>query len=262
MGVVNCTPDSFSDGGRYLDCEAAVAHARRLIDEGADIIDIGGESTRPGAVPVHSDEQIHRTAPVIGRIREIWDGPISMDTTKAPVAAAAIAAGANWINDVSALHDDPAMVGIAASSSCVIVLMHMKGTPRTMQVAPSYEDVVAEVRGFLAGRAAFARENGVKADRIVIDPGIGFGKRFEDNLTILRQLPRFVDLGYPVLVGPSRKSFIGHITGEGSDGRLEGSLAAATWAALNGARIVRVHDVAATRKALLVAETIAGTGDS
>jgi len=257
MGVVNCTPDSFSDGGRYLDCSAAVVRVRQLISEGADIIDIGGESTRPGALPVDPDEQIRRTAPVIAQLRQFWDGPISIDTTKSPVATAALDAGANWINDISALRDDPAMVEIVSRLSCVTVLMHMKGTPRTMQAAPRYDDVVGEVTDFLAARAKFAQENGIKADRIVVDPGIGFGKRLEDNLAILRHLSQIAQLGYPILVGASRKSFIGRLTGEEPDGRLEGSLAAAVWVALNGAKIIRVHDVAATRKALLVTRAIA-----
>jgi dihydropteroate synthase len=259
MGVVNCTPDSFSDGGRYLDGGAAVARARQLINEGADIIDIGGESTRPGALPVDPDEQIRRTATVIAQLRQFWDGPISIDTTKSPVAAAALEAGANWVNDISALRDDSAMVGLISRSSCGVVLMHLKGTPRTMQVAPHYDDVVGEVRDFLVERARFAQERGIKADRIVVDPGIGFGKRLEDNLAILRHLLQFTQLGYPILIGASRKSFIGHITGEDPDGRIEGSLAAAVWAALNGAKIIRVHDVAATRRALLVTRAITET---
>jgi dihydropteroate synthase len=260
MGVVNCTPDSFSDGGRFLQADAALERVRQLISEGADTIDIGGESTRPGASPVDPAEQIRRTAPVIRRAREFWDGPISIDTTRAEVAAAAIQAGANWINDISALRDDPEMVGVAVRSACMVVLMHMKGTSLTMQSAPEYTDVVAEISGFLADRAAFAHAAGIRADRIIIDPGIGFGKRHEDNLTILHELRRFQDLGYPVLVGASRKSFVGRLTSEDPEGRLEGSLAAAIWAALNGAKIVRVHDVAATRKALLVAEAIASAG--
>ncbi len=243
-----------------MQSDAAVEQVRQLVSEGADIIDIGGESTRPGASPVDPAEQIRRTAPVIQRARGFWDGPISIDTTQAEVAAAAIQAGANWINDISALRDDPEMVGVAARSACMVVLMHMKGTPLTMQSAPEYTDMVAEISGFLADRAAFAQAAGIRADRIVIDPGIGFGKLHEDNLAILHDLRRFQDLGYPVLVGASRKSFIGRLIGEDPGGRLEGSLAAASWAALNGAKIVRVHDVAATRKALMVAEAIASAG--
>ena len=258
MGVVNCTPDSFSDGGRFADPDDAVIHAREIIEAGADIIDIGGESTRPGATPVDSVEQIRRTAPVIRRVREDWDGPISIDTTRADVAAAALEAGANWVNDISALRDDSEMVELIAGSACVVVLMHMQGKPSTMQESPSYADVVSEVAGFLSERAAFAEAHGIDAERIVIDPGIGFGKRHEDNLAILRYLTRFVELGYPVLVGASRKSFIGRITGDDPVHRLEGSLSAAVWAALHGARIVRVHDVDATRKALIVADAIAG----
>ncbi len=258
MGVLNCTPDSFSDGGRFLAADAAVAHARRMIVEGVDIVDIGGESTRPGSLPVDPAEQIRRTIPVIEHIRSFWDGPISIDTTKAEVARAALAAGANWINDISAFRDDDGMADIAAKSGSMVVLMHMQGTPRTMQTAPDYSDVVTEVRDFLQERANFALGLGVKVDRLVVDPGIGFGKRQDDNLAILGNLPRIAELGFPVLVGASRKSFIGKITGDDTPDRLEGSLAAAVWAALHGARIVRVHDVAATRKALRVAESIAG----
>lgn len=257
MGVLNCTPDSFSDGGRFLATDAAVEHARQMIVDGADIVDVGGESTRPGALPVDPDEQIGRTASVIKRLREFWDGPISIDTTNAAVARAAIAAGANWINDISAFRDDPEMATVAANTGSVVVLMHMRGTPRTMQAAPEYSDAVTEIRDFLAERAAWAVRAGVRPDRIVIDPGIGFGKRQEDNLAILGNLPRFVELGYPVLVGASRKSFIGKITGDDPGARLEGSLASAVWAALNGAKIIRVHDVASTRRALAVAEAIA-----
>ncbi|MBI5866776.1 MAG: dihydropteroate synthase [candidate division Zixibacteria bacterium] len=257
MGVLNCTPDSFSDGGRFMSVETAVAHARQMIVDGVDIVDIGGESTRPGSLPVDPAEQIRRTIPVIERIRSFWDGPISIDTTKATVASAALSAGANWINDISALRDDAEMADIAAKSVSMVVLMHMQGTPRTMQTAPDYSDVVTEVRDFLQQRADFALRSGVRDDHIIVDPGIGFGKRQDDNLAILANLPRFAELGYPVLVGASRKSFIGKITGDDTPDRLEGSLAAAVWAALHGARIVRVHDVAATRKALLVAESIA-----
>lgn len=256
MGVLNCTPDSFFDGGRYLDQRAAVEQARHLIREGADILDVGGESSRPGASPVDPSEQIRRTAPVIAAIRAFWQGPISIDTTCADVARAAIAAGAGWINDISALRDDAGMVSLAAESGSMLVLMHMQGTPRTMQAAPHYEDVVAEVGRFLAERTSFAQSRGIASDRLVIDPGIGFGKRPADNLTLLRHLPDLVSMGYPVLVGASHKSFIGHVTGEGPEGRLEGSLAAAIWAARHGAQIVRVHDVAATRRALMMASAI------
>ena len=250
MGVLNCTPDSFYDGGARPTVEAAVAWARQMIDDGADIIDVGGESTRPGSVPVGEAEQIRRTVPVIAGIRTFWDGPISIDTTRAGVAAKAIEAGATWINDISALEDDPGMVTLAAETCVNLVLMHMQGAPGTMQVAPRYGDVVEEVAEFLEERAAFAYSYGVFQENIVLDPGIGFGKTLEHNLAILRHLDRFTSFGCPVLIGASRKSFIGAITGEEVSDRLEGSLATAVWASLRGARIVRVHDVRATRRAL------------
>ncbi len=252
MGVLNCTPDSFSDGGSYPTSTAAVERARQMIDEGADILDVGGESTRPGSDPVPEDEQIRRTIPVIAEIRRHWDGPISIDTTRAKVARAAIEAGANWINDISALRDDPSLAGVAAETGCEVVLMHMQGAPRTMQRDPAYRHVVAEVADFLQERAGWAQEHGIAAKRIFLDPGIGFGKTLEHNLTILRHIPQFTAIGYPVLIGASRKSFIGKITGGEVDDRLEGSLATAVWAANNGARIVRVHDVRATFRALEV----------
>ncbi|MEW5701480.1 MAG: dihydropteroate synthase [Candidatus Zixiibacteriota bacterium] len=256
MGVVNVTPDSFFDGGRFADPVAAVAQARRLIDEGADILDIGGESTRPGSEPVFADEQIRRVVPVIEQIRALWPGPISVDTTRAAVAAAALAAGANWVNDISALRDDPEMLPLVARLDCAVVLMHMQGTPRTMQVDPTYHDVVAEVSGFLSDRARMAESSGIPRDRIIIDPGIGFGKTLEHNLQLLRAIPRLVALGYPVLVGASRKSFIGRITGAPPEERLEGSLVAAIRAVEAGAKIIRVHDVASTRRALSVAAAL------
>ncbi len=256
MGVLNCTPDSFSDGGSYPTNDAAIDRARRMIDEGADIIDVGGESTRPGSGPVHEDEQVRRTIPVIAGIRRQWAGPISIDTTRAPVAQAAIEAGANWINDISALRDDPHMVRIAAESGAILVLMHMRGLPRTMQDDPVYEDVVTEVADFLKERASWAQTQGVAREKIIVDPGIGFGKTLDHNLAIMHHLSRLVEAGYPVLIGASRKSFIGKITGDGVADRLEGSLATAIWSASQGARVVRVHDVRATHRALEVAWAI------
>lgn len=256
MGVLNCTPDSFSDGGSCAVPQIAISRARQMIKEGADIIDVGGESTRPGADPVSEDEQIHRTLMVVGGIRSFWDGPVSIDTTRAKVARAAIRAGANWINDISALRDDPEMVEAAAESGCHLVLMHMQGAPRTMQDAPVYDDVVKEVADFLAERAVWAQSQGVSREKIIIDPGIGFGKSLTHNLAILRHLSRLVETDYPVLIGASRKSFLGKITGDGVEDRLEGSLAAALWAASQGARAVRVHDVRATHRALEVAWAI------
>jgi dihydropteroate synthase len=256
MGIINVTPDSFSDGGQFLDLAAAVAQARRLVDEGADIIDFGGESTRPGAAPVPADEQIRRIVPVITATRAFWAGPISIDTTRAGVAAAAFAAGANWINDISALRDDPEMLPFVAQADCVLILMHMQGTPRSMQINPAYGDVVAEVAGFLTARAQVAEAGGVARERIIVDPGIGFGKTFEHNLELLCGLTRIVTLGYPVLVGASRKSFIGRITGAPPEDRLAGSLVAAVRVVEAGVKIVRVHDVAPTRRALAVAAAL------
>lgn len=256
MGVLNVTPDSFSDGGLYLGADAAVAHAARLVDEGADVLDVGGESSRPGAESVAAAEQIRRTAPVIRRVREFWPGPISIDTTRAEVAAAARAAGADWINDISALRDDPDLVDLVGEWGCPVVLMHMRGTPRTMQADPGYTDIGREVTDFLADRADWAQARGVARERIILDPGIGFGKTWEHNLALLRDLPRLIALGYPVLVGLSRKSFLGRISNTAPEDRLEGSLVGAVRAVQLGARIVRVHDVLATRRALTVARAI------
>lgn len=250
MGILNCTPDSFFDGGRYADPESAVARAGQMIAEGADFIDVGGESTRPGSEPVHPLEQIRRTIPVIRSIRERWDGPISIDTTRAEVATQALEAGANWINDISGLRDDPDLAPLAARTGAGMILMHMLGTPRDMQAAPQYSDVVTEVAAFLKERVKECRRAGVAADRIVIDPGIGFGKNLEHNLALLHHTRRFVELGYPLLIGASRKSFIGRLLGDDRADRLEGSLAVAAWTALQGASIIRVHDVGPTRRAL------------
>lgn len=252
MGILNVTPDSFSDGGRFLDPDSAIEHARRMIAEGAHIIDIGGESTRPGAESVPADEQIRRVIPVVEAIRRMWKGPLSIDTTRAAVAEAALEAGASWINDISALRDDDRLGEVIARRGCRVILMHMQGAPRTMQENPHYDDVARGVRDFLSERAAFAQSLGISHENIIIDPGIGFGKTHEHNLTLLRRLPEIVELGYPVLVGVSRKSFIGQITGASTEDRLPGSLAAAIHCVAAGAKIVRVHDVAATRQAVVV----------
>lgn len=246
MGVLNVTPDSFSDGGRYVDPGRAVAHALQMLDEGADIIDVGGESTRPGAREVSVGMEIERTVPLIARIRAQAPGAVvSIDTTKAPVARAALEAGAQMVNDISGLGFDAAIADVAAEFGASLVLMHMQGTPRTMQAAPHYTDVVKEVIAFLDERATRAIEAGVSADRIIVDPGFGFGKALEHNLEILRRLDEFTALGYPVLVGTSRKSFIGAITGRPATERVHGTAATVAIAALRGASIVRVHDVAA-----------------
>jgi dihydropteroate synthase len=243
MGVVNVTPDSFSDGGRYLDHRAAVAHGLALAAEGADLLDVGGESTRPGASYVDEATELDRVAPVVETLAMATDVPISIDTRKAAVARAALAAGAAVVNDVSAGRDDPELLGVAAESKAPVVLMHMQGTPATMQDDPSYSDVVAEVEAFLAERCAAAEAAGVAREALVVDPGIGFGKRDEHNYALLAGLARLTRLGHPVLVGTSRKGFIGRALAAPMHERLEGTAATVVWAVERGARIVRVHDV-------------------
>ncbi len=249
MGILNVTPDSFSDGGRFLSPDAAVERALAMEKEGADIIDVGGESSRPGADPVPVEEELRRVLPVLERLRGKLRIPISIDTTKAEVAEAALRAGASIVNDISALRFDPAMAPLVAEFGAGLVLMHMLGTPKTMQQAPHYEDVVTEVRDFLAERAQYAQSQGIPREAIAVDPGIGFGKTVEHNLELLRRLPELVELGFPVLVGPSRKSFIGAILGLGVEERLEGTLAACAVAVVRGADILRVHDVKEVRRA-------------
>jgi dihydropteroate synthase len=255
MGVLNVTPDSFSDGGRFLDPGEAVRHAQRMVDEGADLIDAGAESSRPGSDPVPAEEEWRRLRPVLeGLLRDVRI-PISVDTYKPEVAGRALALGAHMLNDIAGLRD-PAMIETVASHGAAAVIMHMKGEPKTMQQAAEYEDVVAEVKAFLERQAARASAAGI--DGIVIDPGLGFGKTAQHSLEILRRLPELVGLGYPVLIGPSRKSFLGQVTGAPVEDRLEGTLAAVTAAVLGGARIVRVHDVKQCRRAVQVAEAIRG----
>jgi len=249
MGILNVTPDSFSDGGRFLSPDAAVKRALIMEKEGADIIDVGGESSRPGAEPVPVEEELRRVIPVLERLRGKLRIPISIDTTKAEVAEAALRAGASIVNDTSALRFDPAMASVVAEFGAGLVLMHMLGTPKTMQQAPHYEDVVREVRDFLAERALYAQSQGIPREAIAVDPGIGFGKTVEHNLELLRRLPELVEFGFPVLVGPSRKSFIGAILGLGVEERLEGTLAACAVAVVRGADILRVHDVREVRRA-------------
>jgi len=250
MGVVNVTPDSFSDGGRYLETGAAVAHARKLAEEGADLIDIGAESSRPGAVGVSLEEELSRLMPVLEALRDLTV-PISVDTVKPEVMRAAIDAGAAMVNDISALHSPGALETVAAADVGVC-LMHMQGEPRTMQREPRYGDVVAEVKAFLAGRVAQAEARGVARERIVIDPGFGFGKSVEHNFELLRNLERLAEVGVPVMAGWSHKSTLGAITGRPAGERVAASIAAALLAVQHGARILRVHDVAATRDALAV----------
>jgi dihydropteroate synthase len=263
MGVINVTPDSFSDGGRFADLPAAIGEARRLIAEGADILDIGGESTRPGAEPVPEDQELDRVIPLIQAIRAESAIPISIDTMKPAVARAAIAAGAAMWNDVTALRHAPESLAVAAELGCEVVLMHMQGEPGTMQAEPHYDDVVGEVAAFLAERAEAAMAAGVARDRIWLDPGVGFGKhRIRHNLPLLAGLDRIVALGFPVLLGVSRKSFIGALDGGNvpADQRLGGSIAGALAGAAAGVAAVRVHDVRETVQALRVWQAIAAAG--
>jgi dihydropteroate synthase len=254
MGIVNVTPDSFSDGGRFFEPEDAVAQGRRLLAEGADILDIGGESTRPGAAPVSAEAEIERTAPVIAQLTGgRGDVRVSIDTTKVAVARAAIEAGASYVNDVSAFRFEPALAGLVADAGVQCCLMHMRGEPRTMQDTPHYDDVVSDVKAHLEQRMAFAVAEGVPEERIQLDPGIGFGKTIEHNLELLRRLDEIVALGRPVLIGTSRKSFLGALTGRGVDERVAGTIATNVLAFTKGARIFRVHDVAPVRDALTVA---------
>lgn len=259
MGIVNVTPDSFSDGGQFLQADHAVGHALKLIEEGADLIDIGGESSRPGAESVPIEDELQRVVPVVEQLRSQTETPISVDTYKSEVAHAALEAGADIINDISALRMDPEMVRVIAQSGAPIILMHMLGTPATMQQSPHYTNCVEEISAFFVQRIAFAVQHGIARERIIVDPGIGFGKRLEDNLDLLRALHRFTQFGLPLLVGASRKSFISRVTGAQTSPteRLGGSIAAAVVARQRGANILRVHDVAATIEAIKVAEAIA-----
>ena len=260
MGIVNVTPDSFSDGGRYLDPLDALIHARRLVAEGADILDVGAESTRPGAEPVSAEEEIARAVPLIAAIRAESDVAISIDTMKPQVAHAAVAAGATIWNDVAALGFSAQAPAVAAELGCEVVLMHMRGEPRTMQSDPHYEDVVAEVCAFLAARAEAAMAAGVAREKIWLDPGIGFGKRLEHNLALLARMDAVVALGFPVLLGVSRKRFIAALdpaAGAALDGRLAGSLAAGLTGVQAGVAALRVHDVAETVQALKVWQAVA-----
>lgn len=248
MGIVNVTPDSFFDGGRHYQREKALDRARVLIEEGADIIDIGGESTRPFAEPVSLDEELERVVPVVDALRQESDVCISVDTYKADVAEAAINAGAAMVNDISGLTFDPRMVAVVADHNAYAVIMHIQGTPRDMQSNPWYDDVVAEIKAFLEQQVTFARQNGVRDDRIIVDPGIGFGKRVEDNLKIVKMLSSFKMPGIPLLIGTSMKSFIGSVTDSPLEERGPGTLASIALSVLNGADILRVHDVKSTRK--------------
>ena len=265
MGVLNVTPDSFSDAGRYLSPDAAVEHGRRLVDKGAEVVDVGGESTRPGAEPVAVEEELRRVIPVVeGLVAGREGGPpgvrVSIDTRRAEVAGAALGLGARIVNDVSAFRDSPDMAGLVAGAGARCCLMHMRGDPRTMQDDPRYEDVVSEVKAFLEERLAFAVSEGVPEDSVWLDPGIGFGKTVEHNLELLRRLDEIVAIGRPVVIGTSRKSFLGRLTGRPEGQRLPGTIATSVLAWERGGRIFRVHDVAEVAEALRVATaTVTGT---
>ncbi|WP_448379894.1 dihydropteroate synthase [Gloeomargarita sp.] len=255
MGILNVTPDSFSDGGQYFDLESAIAQGKKLVAEGADILDIGGQSTRPGATIVPLDEELRRVVPVVKALAAMVHVPISIDTTRSVVAAEALAAGATWVNDVSGGTEDPELLPVAARAGATVVLMHRRGNPQTMQSLTDYRDLIGEVHEFLAQQRDKARHLGIR--EIILDPGIGFAKNTAQNLTLLRELSRFRDLDCPLLVGPSRKSFIGHILNQPDpQQRVWGTAAACCAAIAQGADIVRVHDVAAIRQVVQVADAI------
>jgi dihydropteroate synthase len=248
MGILNVTPDSFSDGGKFSEIEDAVRHGIKMAQEGADIIDVGGESTRPGSDPVTLEEELSRVIPVIEALSKELDIPISIDTYKSELAQKALDAGAEMINDISALRFDPRMKEIAAERRVPIVLMHIKGTPKNMQENPYYDDVIQEITNYLQESIQLGKDAGIRRENIIIDPGIGFGKRLQDNLNILKNLKKFLILDCPILVGPSRKSFIGRILDLPVEERLEGSLAALAVSIMNGANIIRVHDVRESKR--------------
>ncbi len=258
MGILNVTPDSFSDGGKFTDPNQAADRALEMMVEGADMIDIGGESTRPGAEPVSLDEELNRTIPVIGAIRNQSDCLISIDTYKSAVAKAALDAGADVVNDISGLTFDEDMATLVAERNVPVILMHIKGTPRDMQKDPHYHNLIDEIKSFFQEQVSVAKAAGVSPENIIVDPGIGFGKGLEDNFEIIRELGQIRAMGYPVLLGPSRKSFIGMTLDLPVEERLEGTLASITAGMMNGARIVRVHDVKATRRAVTITEKIMG----
>ncbi len=263
MGVVNVTPDSFSDGGLFLDPRRAIAHGAELVAEGADLLDVGGESTRPGAEAVSAEVELERIGPVVEALAAAGGTaiPVSIDTAKAPVARAALDRGAAIVNDVTALRGDPELAGLCADRGCEVVLMHMQGSPRTMQADPRYDDVVDDVRAFLADRIEAAIAAGIGEDRIWVDPGIGFGKTVEHNLELLRRLGELAELGRPIVIGTSRKRFLGAITGRDVGDRLGATIASNALALAAGADVFRVHDVAAARQALDAAAVILGRTD-
>jgi len=256
MGILNVTPDSFSDGGHFYDIKRAVEQALTMEEEGADSIDVGGESTRPGSAPVPENEELDRIIPVIEKLYSLLKIPISVDTYKSKVARQALDAGAKIVNDISGLHFDPEMAKIVAAYNAGIVIMHIKGTPRDMQKDPQYTDLIEEIIDYLNKGITIARKAGIKNQQIVIDPGIGFGKKLDDNFKIIKELSQFQTLNCPVLVGPSRKSFIGNTLRLPVDQRLEGTIAASTACILNGANILRVHDVKQIKRAAIITDKI------
>ncbi len=258
MGILNVTPDSFSDGGKFDTPEQAASHASKMIEDGADIIDIGGESTRPGAEPVSIDEELNRTIPVIEAIRDQSDCIISIDTYKSKVAESALDAGANMVNDISGLTFDEGMASLVAEKETPVVIMHIKGTPLDMQKEPHYEDLMEEIKDYFTAKIAKAKEAGIPNTNIILDPGVGFGKRLEDNFELIRELKQICAMEYPILIGPSRKSFIGTVLNLPITERLEGTLASITAGVMNGARIVRVHDIMAVRRTIAITEKIMG----
>lgn len=256
MGILNVTPDSFSDGGRFLNHDKAVSHAMTMVSEGADIIDIGGESTRPGAEPICLQKELDRVIPVIEGVRRQCDVPISIDTYKSEVAAVAVEIGADLINDISGLRFDENMPDTAASLGVPVVVMHIKGDPRSMQKNPIYDDLIAEITDYFVESLRIAVDAGIPRESVILDPGIGFGKTLAHNFSILHSLTSFLELGQPIMVGASRKSFLGSLSGTDADDRFEESIAAAVIASSNGAHFVRVHDVSATVRALKVSDAV------
>ncbi len=257
MGIINVTPDSFSDGGKYFTKYSAVNHAMSLINDGADILDIGGESSRPGAAPISVKDELNRILPVIKSIRKTDSVVlISIDTTKSIVAKQAVEAGADIVNDISGLFLDKNMPSVVSSLDVPVILMHMKGTPLTMQKKPHYDNLVGEISSFFLSQINVAKSAGIKTEKIILDPGIGFGKTIDHNFTIIQKLNEFCELGYPVLIGPSRKAFIGSMLGLPSHDRIEGTAAAISAGILNGARIVRVHDVKEMKRVVTITEKI------
>jgi len=258
MGILNMTPDSFSDGGQFKSHDKAIDHALKMVEEGANIIDIGGESTRPGAEAVQLEEELSRTIPIIEAVRLKSDCLISIDTYKSKVAKAALDAGADMVNDISGLTFDHNMASLVAERNVPVIIMHIKGKPGDMQKNPNYDNLIKEIKAFFEVQIAIAKKAGIDSGNIILDPGIGFGKRLEDNFEIIRELGQISTMGYPVLLGPSRKSFIGFTLDLPVEERIEGTLASITAGVINGARIVRVHDIRATRRTLTITEKIMG----